>query len=175
MNRPRTEAQIAASRANGALSHGPVTEEGKRIAQSNALKHGLLSNTILIPGESEEMFDELLADRIREFDPQTGSEMSCVQAMVVCLWRQMRTWGLTAAGQTLEILRQAERDPEAAALPMAAQTYLAITGINKRDNGIDTLHRYETSYERQYARQLRTLLALKQARLSAEAKSANFG
>jgi hypothetical protein len=175
MNRPRTEAQIAASRANGALSHGPVTEEGKKIAQSNNLKHGLLSNTILVPGESEEMFDELLADRIREFDPQTGSEMSCVQAMVVCLWRQMRTWGLTAAGQTLEILRQAEGDPEAAALPMAARNYLAITAINKRDNGLNTLHRYETGYYRQYSGHLRNLLALKQARLSAAPKDADFG
>src|SRR5215207_7484874 len=39
--RPRTPAQVDASRRNGARSRGPVTEEGKARASRNALQHGL--------------------------------------------------------------------------------------------------------------------------------------
>jgi hypothetical protein len=35
----RTEKQIAASRANGARSRGPVTEEGKGISSRNNYRH----------------------------------------------------------------------------------------------------------------------------------------
>jgi hypothetical protein len=46
-----TPKQIAASRANGQKSRGPVTPEGKAASRFNALKHG-------IHAESQIMFDE---------------------------------------------------------------------------------------------------------------------
>ncbi len=58
----RTERQIEASRANGAKSRGPVTPEGRRNSCGNALKHGLFADTIVLKGELEERFLELLAD-----------------------------------------------------------------------------------------------------------------
>jgi len=57
MSTQRSDAQIEASRINGALSRGPVTEEGKASSSRNATRHGLLSNTILIAGESRTDFD----------------------------------------------------------------------------------------------------------------------
>jgi hypothetical protein len=47
--RPRTPAQIEASRRNGARSKGPVTAEGKARASRNALKHGLTATHHLVP------------------------------------------------------------------------------------------------------------------------------
>ena len=47
----RTEAQIAASRENGAKGHGPVTREGKEQSAQNALKHGMTALRVTIPGE----------------------------------------------------------------------------------------------------------------------------
>src|SRR5215213_5819039 len=39
--RPRSPAQVEASRRNGARSRGPVTPEGKAQSSRNTLKHGL--------------------------------------------------------------------------------------------------------------------------------------
>ena len=41
--KPRTPAQIEASRRNGRLSRGPVTDQGKRNSSRNATKHGFYS------------------------------------------------------------------------------------------------------------------------------------
>ena len=46
--RPRTPAQIEASRRNGSRSHGPLTPEGKARASRNAVKHGLTAMTHLV-------------------------------------------------------------------------------------------------------------------------------
>ena len=42
-------AQAAASRFNGALSHGPTSEEGKATSSLNALTTGLTGRTVLLP------------------------------------------------------------------------------------------------------------------------------
>ena len=47
-----SELQSAASRANGARSRGPVTPQGKRNSSRNGIRHGLLSKTITLQGES---------------------------------------------------------------------------------------------------------------------------
>jgi hypothetical protein len=110
--KPRSEAQIAASRANGARSHGPTTEEGKaKCGQSNA-RHGILSNTVLVTGESADEFDRLLNSQIRELEPQTEGELMLVEEMIVCKWNQMRIWAITALGISDEIATRHEKAPD---------------------------------------------------------------
>src|SRR4051794_32714212 len=46
---PRSEAQIAAARANGLKSRGPVTAEGKAVSRRNAYKHGMAGDGIVLP------------------------------------------------------------------------------------------------------------------------------
>src|SRR5436305_7049075 len=53
---PRSEAQIAASRANGLKSRGPTTAEGKAISRRNALKHGMAGEGVVVPeGDAAEV------------------------------------------------------------------------------------------------------------------------
>jgi hypothetical protein len=93
----KTEKQIAASRANGAKTHGPVTQEGKRKSARNSFRHGLLAKAIVFEGESREQFAALLKAFCDELQPQSPIEDLLVQKMAVNQWRQERLWGLEKA------------------------------------------------------------------------------
>jgi hypothetical protein len=56
--------RILASRANGARSRGPKTAAGKQRPSSNARRHGLLANCLVLENESVEGFHEILDDFI---------------------------------------------------------------------------------------------------------------
>ena len=43
-----TEKQVEANRQNAQKSTGTKTEEGKAVAKLNAIKHGILSDAVLI-------------------------------------------------------------------------------------------------------------------------------
>jgi hypothetical protein len=51
----RSEAQIAASRANGLKSRGPVTSEGKATSRRNALKHGMAVDIVTPEADAAEV------------------------------------------------------------------------------------------------------------------------
>lgn len=89
--RPRTEAQRAAARANGARSRGPVTPEGKARASLNALRHGLCSaRTVLAPGEDPAAFEALLAELRAEHRPDDATRHLLVERLAVTLWKLAR-------------------------------------------------------------------------------------
>ena len=48
-----------ANRQNALRSSGPKTPEGKAAVRLNAVKHGLLSEQVLLPGEDEAALKEL--------------------------------------------------------------------------------------------------------------------
>jgi hypothetical protein len=48
-----------ASRAKGATSRGPKTEEATRRSSQNAIRHGLLAKCIVLHNESEEVFQPI--------------------------------------------------------------------------------------------------------------------
>ena len=49
-----SEKKTEANRRNALKSTGPRTPEGKTAVRLNALRHGLRSEEILLPGEDEE-------------------------------------------------------------------------------------------------------------------------
>ena len=89
--RPRSPAQIEASRRNGARSRGPVTAEGKARASRNALKHGLTAMYHLVledeaPSELEEMTARLMA----EVDPLSEIEARIARRLAIAFWKGER-------------------------------------------------------------------------------------
>ena len=158
----RTERQIEASRANGAKSRGPVTPEGKRNSCGNALKHGLLADTIVLKGELEERFLELVADFERELQPETTMEYLLVQKMAAAQWRQFRLWGMEKAAMEYQIRQQA--DTVGRGEDNATRASLAFRTLSDDSRSLDLFHRYDSLCDRQYLCAHKRFLELRRGR-----------
>jgi len=66
---------------------GPKTPEGKARSSANALKHGLTSRHVVLPGENRAEFDALVARLIQEHRAATALEIEMVHHIAGCLWR----------------------------------------------------------------------------------------
>ena len=98
----RTDLQKSAARANGAKSHGPITPRGKQTSSRNAVIHGFLAQSLVLPGESRDRFNQLTNALIAEFRPETTVEHMHVQRMIAAQWRLMRVWTYENAGMLQE-------------------------------------------------------------------------
>ena len=106
MSLDRTEAQRAASRANGAKSLGPTSVIGKRISSRNSLKHGLLADVLLLPDESRDSLLALSTNIYDVFRPGNELEDFYVQRMVDAEWHLVRIRDYEAAALMVEISAQ---------------------------------------------------------------------
>jgi hypothetical protein len=155
-----SERSVLASRANGAKSRGPVTPEGKRKSSLNAIRHGMLSQVLLIQGESQENFISLFNEIYDEFQPRPGVETTLVENMAVSRWRQTRLFNLESTGITSEIRRRAamglgEQDD------LAKRTADAVKMLTDHSSMLEFLSRHETRCARQYDRSLKRLIELR--------------
>ena len=98
--------KIAAARANGAKSRGPVTIEGCRKVSFNAIRHGLSATTIVLSNESREHYQELFDTYLAHFQPDGELEYNLVENLVAVLWRQRRLWGIETGLIDVEMDRQ---------------------------------------------------------------------
>src|SRR3954447_17257173 len=74
-----TPAQVDASRANGALSRGPATSEGKARSALNGTRHGLRCSTFaLLPDEDPAKWAAHLDGYLARFRPADATELACV-------------------------------------------------------------------------------------------------
>jgi hypothetical protein len=85
-----TAAQAAASRVNGALSHGPTSEEGKATSSLNALKTGLTGRTVLLPSEDAALYEAHLQQFRQLYQPIGDQELALVQSLADTHWRIAR-------------------------------------------------------------------------------------
>jgi hypothetical protein len=92
-----SDKKAEANRLNALKSTGPRTQEGKAAVHLNALRHGLRSEQILLPGEDKEALRELDEHLRAELDPCGELERLLVDRIVAGYWR-LRRLGRVEAG-----------------------------------------------------------------------------
>ena len=87
----RSPAQIAASRRNGARSHGPVTPEGKAKASRNALKQGLCAmQHLVLEDEVPDDLEALIAHFTAEVGAASEIEARLARRLAIAFWKGER-------------------------------------------------------------------------------------
>src|SRR6202142_82477 len=82
--KPPSPAQLAASRANGARSHGPITPEGKARSSQNSLKHGFAASAFAVVRlEGPEELDHLKTDLVSVYQPVNSQELFALERMAL--------------------------------------------------------------------------------------------
>jgi hypothetical protein len=177
-----TPEQNDANRRNSQRSKGPKTPEGKARSAKNALKHGLLSSGVLLPGEDAEAFAELSRSLSEDLKPVGALELVLVDRLIDQCWRLQRARkfeaGILAWYQADLAVKRFERktyraqhaaSPEITSEPpltellrLHKETDLATTGEiyiddARRINALATLARNETSLERSFFKTLHEL------------------
>jgi hypothetical protein len=163
----RTDAQIQASRLNGAKSLGPVTAEGKLASSRNALKHGILAANVIIKGENEATFLEHTAVLYDEFQPATPFEESLIDTMAVARWRQERIWNIERNTNNAQMDRETEQSPNLAT-DSGAINAAAFRSLGDQSRALDLILRYESRYDRQYLRAHKRFIEVRNARLKSD-------
>jgi hypothetical protein len=82
--------QIEANRRNARKSTGPITEEGKQRSRCNAVRHGLMAETVIGALEDAEDYKAFEAIIIADYDAQSAVERELVLRLASLLWRLRR-------------------------------------------------------------------------------------
>lgn len=138
----RLSKRIRASRENGARSCGPNTGEGKQRSSGNAFRHGLLSSSMVLPNESQEIFDKLLNQYLDKLDPADDVEHNHVEEMVAAVWRMRRLWAV----QNRMLAKAVAERPEPDELDRIMEAVKKLA----REPEFDVLGRYEARFRRAY-------------------------
>ena len=170
------ERQIEGNRQNAMKSTGPRTVVGKARSSINAVRHGILSRQVLIPGESAAELRDLWQRLREEFQPVGALEDELLDQIVACYWRlrrlRMVEAGLFARGLEMEGIDDGSNDsPEFDAAQYLDALSLSFIRDSHSCNAFGKLSRYETSILRALHRDLHELQRLQAARQSEAVQS----
>jgi hypothetical protein len=82
--------QIEANRRNAWKSTGPTTEKGKRRSRCNAVRHGLMAETVIGALEDAEDYRAFEGAITADYDAQSAVERELVLRLASLLWRLRR-------------------------------------------------------------------------------------
>ncbi len=158
-----SERKLIANRANALKSRGPKTPQGKAASAQNGTRHGMLSKSIVLAGESETEFAALANSLHAEFQPATTAEKLLVESMAAYRWRLMRLWSLETAEIEYEIGRQTG---EALTSDAPTRAMLALRTLSNESRWPELASRYEHRQNRGYHQSLDDLLKLQAQRIA---------
>ena len=153
------------ARENGAKSHGPKTEAGKQRSSQNALRHGLTSQTLVLPSEDPAEFQRLLDGYIQQFQPAGLVELDLVHEIVAAKWRLNRlalieTELLAGSIDYIEKDRAQDIEDGEEDQPLTPAQSLAKAFDRLSSGSLSFLARIESRLERTYSRALQNLLRM---------------
>ena len=148
-------AQQAASRANGFLSRGPKTKEGKRRSSMNPLSHGLLAKAAALKAESRKDFQELVRQYTQCIAPRDPVEQATVEEISAAAWRLHRLWATERDAIDLELAAQSSSGD----LGRLLRCYGSLV---RKHPHFRLLQRYETRLQNVILRSLACIQALRQ-------------
>jgi len=158
-----TQKQIQANRRNAQKSTGPKTPEGKAAVAHNALKHGLRSHDVVLPGEDPDnefpiLFEELTA----EWQPETVTERMQVEELAAVFWRQRRARRIESglyisAGEAATGKIWGRPDAPSSDQQHEVGTRILAEAYQTADAALDRVHRHQAQLGRAQARILRQL------------------
>jgi hypothetical protein len=151
-----SDRQVRANRRNARKSTGPKTREGKSAVSLNALKHGLLSQKMLLPDEDESSLAQLSEHLHSQLQPVGELESLLVERMIANAWRLRRV--LTVEAEIYEAESSNGYTGEEYSLGMA------FIRDGNSANAFSKLSRYETTIERGLYKALHELQRLQAAR-----------
>src|SRR5215208_2225787 len=153
-----------ANRQNAQKSTGPKTPERKAAVSLNALKHGLLSKEVLLPGEDEEALRELDESLRGELQPVGVVEVLLVDRITSLLWRLRRLGHVESGIFALELyehlLERARQD---------ASTYVMTTHLD------DYSAAYETTTVTDERKHEEALAKVREMEAARDSESATLG
>jgi hypothetical protein len=86
-----THKQIEANRRNAKRSTGPRTEKGKDASKLNAIRHGLLAKSVVVPNlENEEEWQDFRKGVLASLNPVGRLQEELAERIAQILWRVRR-------------------------------------------------------------------------------------
>jgi hypothetical protein len=102
-------ARAEANRRNGRKSAGPKSAEGKAKSRFNALKHGMMAQIVLLPGDDGQAFASRLRCLRDHLQPRNSLEGVAIERLAGDLWKSDRAEAALEAGSDGCRLRLAAR------------------------------------------------------------------
>jgi hypothetical protein len=149
------------NRNNAQHSTGPKTEAGKQRSSLNALRHGLTSQVVVMPGEDLLAYLRHVESFIDEYAPKGPTEAHLVQALADTSWRLNRVAAIESNILSGAIAQQ----PLAVDAPAPIQDALALaSAFESQSKALATLSLHTQRLSRQFERTVAFLRDLQKAR-----------
>ena len=161
----RTEKQLRASRENAKKSTGPRTTEGKARASKNALKHGLMAQDAVIPGEDPAEFDRHLTKLEDTYLPRNYVEKELVRQIGDAMWRMQRLSRIESAviSASIERTRVYQHDFRVDRIKQGHEGDLQLLGESMLSGTkfLNNLARYDAHLNRRFYRAVELMMKIR--------------
>src|SRR5450432_374588 len=156
------------ARINGALSHGPITAEGKARSSRNSIRHGMTANEhTVLEAEIPEEYDEVRSAFIEQLHPETKAELRLVEKIANLDWRLERLAMLETSLLNMRAdLSLAEIRAQYPRMDGIGVVVLSWLETNTRSGCSDLLRRYMGTLQHQFDATLNNFRTLKKDRIA---------